>query len=105
VSSIKDLLQEEKDAEELLQGAEKSAEAILKEAEAKAAELVRRARRDDALVNELAVRHKDKVAALRAKTFAECQAKAAEAERLYKKNLGAAVKLIVDNVLGVEIER
>lgn len=105
MSSIKDLIDEEKEAEGLLKGSEQQAEAILKEAKAKAGDLIRRAQSDDALVKELTERNRGAIAAMQAKIQGECQAKATETERLCKKNLDAAVKVIVEGVEGAGNER
>lgn len=104
MSSIKDLLDEEKGAERQLRDAENEAETILKNARAKAAEMIRTAQSDDALVRELTEQNKERIAAARAKIMSDCQAKAAETEKRCGVNLEAAVRLIVNEVLGVEIE-
>lgn len=105
MSSIKDLLQEEKDAESIIKNAEQQAEATLRDAKAKAAELIRRAQSDDALVKELAERNKAKIAALQAVILGECQTRAAEIENHCKENLNAAIELVVDSVTGGRNER
>jgi len=105
MSSIKDLLQEEKDAEAIFKSAEQQAEATLREAKVRAAELIRRAQSDDALVKELTQRNREKISALQAKIASECQVRAADTESLCKKNLHAAARLVVDNVIGGGNER
>ncbi len=105
MSSIKDLLEEEKEAEGLLKNAVQQAEAILRDAKTKAGERIRTAQSDDVLIKELTERNKERISALQAKILSECQAKAAETERLCRKNLEAAVKLVVDNVGGAGNER
>jgi len=105
MSSIKDLLDEEKNAERQLNDAEKEAESVLRSARARAAESIRKAQSDDALVNELSERNKERITATKARILAECKGRAAETEKLCKKNLEAAVRLIVSDVLGEESER
>jgi len=105
MSSIKDLLQEEKDAEVNLKTAEQQAESTLRDAKVRAAELIRKAQSDDALVKELTQRNKEKITALQASIASECQARAADTETRCKKNLKAAVLLVVNDVLGGNNER
>jgi vacuolar-type H+-ATPase subunit H len=105
MSSIKDLLEEEKEAEGQLKNAQQQAEAILRDARTKAGEQIRSAQSDDALVKELTARNKERISALQQKIFGECEARAADTERLCRKNLEAAVRLVVENVMGVRNER
>lgn len=105
MSSIKDLLDVEKEAEGLLKSAEQQAEAILRDARARAGERIRRAQSDDALVKELVERNRERISALRAEILGECETRAAETERLCRKNLEAAVRLVVDSVMGEGDER
>jgi len=105
MSSIKDLLEEEKEAEGLLKSAEQQAEAILRDARARAAETVRRAQSDETLVKELTERNRERISALQAEILGECKTRAAETERLCRENLEAAVRLVVDSVTGAGNER
>ena len=105
MSSIKDLLQEEKDAEAILKTAQQQAEATLRDAKVRAAELIRSAQSDDALVKELTQRNREKISALQGRIASECQARAADTESLCKKNLQAAVRLVVNDVIGGGNER
>lgn len=105
MSSINDVMDEERNAERLLRDAQQRAEALLGQARASAAEMVKTAQSDDTLVRELTNRSKDRIAALRATILAECQARVAQTEELCNRNLEAAVRLITDEVLGVELEQ
>lgn len=102
MSSIKDLLNQEKEAEGLLKDADQKAEAVLREAKAKASDMIRRAQSDDALVRELTERNKAKIAEIRASVLSECEARAAQTEGLCRKNLEAAVRVVVNDVRGGE---
>ena len=101
MSSIKDLLQEERDAESSLKEAEREAEAIVLAARTNARQLVRQAQSDDTLVKEMTQHYQEKITELRAKIHGECQTKVSELEKVYRGNLQVAIKLIVDQVLGV----
>lgn len=105
MSSINDIMEEEKNAQQLLRDAEQKAQAILRDARASAVAMVRRAQSDDTLVKELTERQKERTAALRAKILEECQARAAETEKLCERNLEAAIKLVTDDVLGADVEQ
>lgn len=105
MTSIKELLDEEKGAERQLKDAELEAESMLRVARATAAETLRKAQSDDALVKELADRNKERIDATKAAIQAECMKKAEETERLCRANLQVAVRVIVNEVLGVEVER
>jgi vacuolar-type H+-ATPase subunit H len=100
VSSINDIMDEEKHAQQLLRDAEQRAQAILTEARASAAAMLKRAQNDETLLKEATDRDKERIAALRAKILADCQPRIAETERLCESNLEAAVKLVTDDVLG-----
>jgi len=105
VSSIGEIMDEERNAERLLRDAEQKAEALLKDARARAVAVLERAQSDDALVNDLTERHKKRIAALREEVLAGCQSRVAETEKLCLSNLDAAVKLIVDDLLGAGLEQ
>lgn len=105
MSSISDIMDEEKNAQQLLRDAEQNAQAMLRDARASAAAMVRRAQSDDTLLKELTERHKERIAALRGKIVAECQARVAETEKLCERNLEAAIKLVTDDVLGGDVEQ
>lgn len=104
MSSIKDLLQEEKDAESLVKEAERKAEALVQDARRKAADSIRRAQSEDAQLKELSRASQERVARLRARIAEECDTRAAETDKSCRANLKAATKLIVDTVLGVDYE-
>jgi vacuolar-type H+-ATPase subunit H len=101
VSSIKDLLQEESQAERQLKDAEMEAETLIRNAKMKAREILRTAQTDDTGIKELTGRSKERIAGQKAKIIEECQTGLAEAETMYKKNLESAIKLITNKVLGV----
>lgn len=105
MSSINDVMEEERTAQRLVRDAEQKAEAILRDAKASAAAKVSKAQTDDALLKELTERHKERMAAQRAEVLKECQARVEETERSCRANLGRAVDLIVDSVLGEELEQ
>lgn len=100
MSSIKDLLQEEKDAEGVLKEAEQRAAALAAEARARAAEIIGKARGDDALVKELTARSEERIAAQRKRILEECEARAAEAEARYGRNVEAAASLVYEGIVG-----
>jgi vacuolar-type H+-ATPase subunit H len=105
VSSIKDLLDEEKEAEGLLKDSEQKADAIVRDARTKASDLIGKAQSDDVLVRELTERNKERISVIQAEIQSKCDARAAETEMLCQRNLEAAVELVVDNVLGASNER
>ena len=104
MSSIKDLLQEERDAEALVKEAERKAEALVQEAKRKAADAIRKAQSDEVQVNELSLASKERSARLRKRIAEECDQRAAETEQSCNANLRVTTKLIVDTVLGVDYE-
>lgn len=104
MSSINEVMEEEKNAQMVVKDAEQKAEAILSDAKATAAAMIRKAQGDDAAVKELTERHKERIAATRARILEECETRVAQTEKLYARNLEASVRLIVGDVLGVELE-
>lgn len=104
MSSVKELLQEEVDAESLVRKAEESARTTLNEAKAKATELLKKAHIDGGPVDKVAGEAKVKVAGEKEAILNGCEARATEAEELYKKNLVAAARLVVESIAGADIE-
>jgi len=105
MSSIKDLLDQEKESESMLRDSEQKSESMLRDARATAAELIRKAQSEDALLRELTARNKERIASMRQDTLSECEARAADSERLCRSNLEAAVRLIIAHVAGEDNER
>lgn len=101
MSSIKDLLQEENEAERQLKDAELKAEALIREARSKAREILKKAQTDNLEIGRLDEQSKQRIADLKTKEDQEFQVRFAETEKRYKKNLDDAVKLIASRVLGL----
>ena len=99
MSSIKNLLQEEKDAEALVKNAQSQAEQVVREARIKARELVKNAENDGARVKQLTELYEARISDQRARLQKECRTEADKIDTLCKKNFDDAVKLIVENVL------
>lgn len=101
MSSIKDLLREEDEAERQVKEAEQQAEALIRDARSKTREILKRAQTDDVEIVRLAEESKQRIAQLKAKGDGEFQVRFAETEKRYKKNLDDAAVLIVSKVLGL----
>ncbi len=102
MSSIKDLLSEEKNAEQLVKNAERQAEDIVSQARIKAREILKKAETDDTRVKELTQLCQSRISALKSKVMEECQAQEADTEELLRGNFDGAIKLIVDSVLSMK---
>lgn len=105
MSSINDVMEEERTAERTVREAEEKAEAVLRDARVAAAAMVKRAQTDDAVLKELTERHKERIAVQAAEMVKESQAKVEETERLCRTNFEAAASMIVGSVLGEGLEQ
>ncbi len=100
MSSIKDLLQEEDEAERQVKEAEQKAEALIRDAKSTAREILKRAQTDDVEIARLSEESKQRILQLKTKEDEEFQVQFAETENRYKKNLDDAARLIMSKVLG-----
>jgi vacuolar-type H+-ATPase subunit H len=100
VSAIKDLLSEEKTAEDLVKNAERQADEILRNARNKAKELLKETESDNSRIKEITELSQSRVQTSKLEILDECNAQASEEEKQYERNLDEAIKLIVENVLG-----
>lgn len=100
MSSINEVMEEERSAQRLVRDAEERAETVVSDAKAAAAAMVSKAQTDDTILKELEQRQKERTSAERAEIFRDCQGRVEEAERRSQKNFETAVNLIVESVLG-----
>lgn len=100
MSSINEVMEEEKTAQRILREAEEKADRVVREARAAAGEMLGKAQADEAILKELGERQKEKTEAERAQILGDCMVKVEETENLCRMNFEAAVSLIVQSVLG-----
>ena len=101
MTSIKDLLQEENEAERQLKEAEQESEELIRNAKSRAREVLKAAKMDNIAINRLTEESKQRIAEQKTEITVEFQARFVEAESRYRKNLDNTVKLILDKALGL----
>jgi vacuolar-type H+-ATPase subunit H len=101
MSAIKELIEEEKNAEKIIKDAEEKANQLLLNTKKKADEIIKNAENDDSVIKELILRKEQEIIEKRNNILKNYDNEAEEIENICKKNFEYAVKFVIDSVLGV----
>lgn len=101
MSAIKELIEEEKNAERIIKDAEEKANQLLLNAKKKADEIIKNAENDESVIKELILRKESEITEKRNNILKNYDNEAKEIENICKKNFEHAVKFVIDSVLGV----
>ncbi len=101
MSAIKELIEEEKNAEKIIRDAEEKANQLLLNAKKKADEIIRNAENDESAIKDLITRKESEIMEKRNNILKNYENEAREIEYICRKNFEEAVKFVINSILEV----
>ncbi|MEM3832168.1 MAG: V-type ATPase subunit subunit G family protein [Thermoprotei archaeon] len=101
MSVIKELIEEEKNAEKIIKDAEAKANEIILHARKNAEKIIKTAENDESIIKDLVTRKEAEIAEKKSAILKKYEKEAQEIEDSCKKNFEEAVKFVLNNILGV----
>lgn len=101
MSVIKELIEEEKNAEKIIREAEEKANQLISNAKRNAEILIKNAENDESIIKDLVARKESEIIEKKNAILKQYDEEAQRLENICKKNFKDAVEFVVNSVLGV----